>query len=214
MWNVVSTLSDGPEVAVRNFCQSGIDAVMTPDSSTAFRILPQSELLALPLISYAATDAELSDPSFAYFMRTCLSNTQLPVAAVRAIRHYGWRSVGLLLSDDEDAVPFTAGFITEAQAQGVEVEETLTMKRSGEMVLGEVLDFVKRLKLRVLEVDFNDDDALELFQALNSPYSDLVKPLYHMHVAVTSENFRLFILVVGGRLRVAVDARFGDGERV
>ncbi|CAF5127596.1 unnamed protein product, partial [Rotaria sp. Silwood1] len=95
-----------PMIALRETCrsvsESNIVGIVGPElSREAILISPFSKLLGLPVISYSATDPELSDvTTYPNFYRTAPSDTIAASALVKLFNQFNWTSCVIIYQND------------------------------------------------------------------------------------------------------------------
>ncbi|CAF1612015.1 unnamed protein product [Rotaria sp. Silwood1] len=104
-WKEGLTMGD-PMIALRETCrsvsESNIVGIVGPElSREAILISPFSKLLGLPVISYSATDPELSDvTTYPNFYRTAPSDTIAASALVKLFNQFNWTSCVIIYQND------------------------------------------------------------------------------------------------------------------
>jgi len=100
-----------------------IVGVVGPDcSDVAVRLTKLAQYYSLPVISPAATDPSLSDnSSYPLFTRTVTSETQQAEIWISIMKHFSWRTIATLNSDEDDMRATIQTFQSLAVSQGFEV---------------------------------------------------------------------------------------------
>ena len=86
---------------VNNWPSNRIVAVIGPeDSSTALKIVALLNVKKIPLVSFAASSQELTNPMFSNFFRTIPPDTHQARALADLIDHFNWSYIAIVAVDD------------------------------------------------------------------------------------------------------------------
>ncbi|KAM4590237.1 extracellular calcium-sensing receptor-like [Fundulus diaphanus] len=128
-------LMNGEERTFGKNCsgQSSIHAIIgTSESSTTIVLLQISGIFQIPVISHFATCACLSNrKEYPSFFRTIPSDYYQSRALAKLVKHFGWTWVGAVRSDNDYGNNGMATFIEAASQEGICVEYSEAISRTG-----------------------------------------------------------------------------------
>ncbi|XP_035984777.1 extracellular calcium-sensing receptor-like [Fundulus heteroclitus] len=128
-------LMNGEERTFGKNCsgQSSIHAIIgTSESSTTIVMLQISGIFQIPVISHFATCACLSNrKEYPSFFRTIPSDYYQSRALAKLVKHFGWTWVGAVRSDNDYGNNGMATFIEAASQEGICVEYSEAISRTG-----------------------------------------------------------------------------------
>ncbi|XP_037630332.1 extracellular calcium-sensing receptor-like [Sebastes umbrosus] len=131
---VVMGLINGQERTLGQSCsgQSSVHAIIGPsDSSSTIAMLRIAGLFQIPVISYFATCACLSNrKEYPSFFRTIPSDYYQSRALAKLVKHFGWTWVGAVRSDNDYGNNGMETFITAASQEGVCIEYSEVISRT------------------------------------------------------------------------------------
>ncbi|XP_074496724.1 extracellular calcium-sensing receptor-like [Sebastes fasciatus] len=132
--SVVMGLINGQERTLGQSCsgQSSVHAIIGPsDSSSTIVLLRIAGLFQIPVISYFATCACLSNrKEYPSFFRTIPSDYYQSRAMAKLVKHFGWTWVGAVRSDNDYGNNGMETFITAASQEGVCIEYSEVISRT------------------------------------------------------------------------------------
>ncbi|XP_037533751.1 extracellular calcium-sensing receptor-like [Nematolebias whitei] len=133
--HAVMHLINGQGKDLINTCQSQMSVhviIGTSESSSTIAILQISGSFQIPVISHFATCACLSNRNeYPSFFRTIPSDYYQSRALAKLVKHFGWTWVGAVRSDNDYGNNGMATFITAAHQEGVCVEYSEAISRTG-----------------------------------------------------------------------------------
>ncbi|KAM9732815.1 extracellular calcium-sensing receptor-like [Menidia menidia] len=131
----VMGLINGQERTSGKTCtgHSSVHAIIgTSESSTTIGMLQISGIFQIPVISHFATCACLSNrKEYPSFFRTIPSDYYQSRALAQLVKHFGWTWVGAVRSDNDYGNNGMATFISAASQEGVCVEYSEAISRTG-----------------------------------------------------------------------------------
>uniref|UniRef100_A0A3Q3B7Y2 Olfactory receptor C family, h1 n=1 Tax=Kryptolebias marmoratus TaxID=37003 RepID=A0A3Q3B7Y2_KRYMA len=122
------------------------------ESSSTIAMLQISGIFQIPMISHFATCACLSNRNeYPTFFRTIPSDYYQSRALAKLVKHFGWTWVGAVRSDNDYGNNGMATFITAASQEGICVEYSEAISRTGSTEqLERVVRVIQRGTARVL----------------------------------------------------------------
>ncbi|XP_075329395.1 extracellular calcium-sensing receptor-like [Odontesthes bonariensis] len=175
----VMGLINGQERTLGKTCsgQSSVHAIIgTSESSTTIVMLQISGIFQIPVISHFATCACLSKrKEYPSFFRTIPSDYYQSRALAKLVKHFGWTWVGAVRSDNDYGNNGMATFISAASQEGICVEYSEAISRTGSREQVErVVKVIRRGTARVLVafLAYDEMDVL-LEEALRQNLSGL-----------------------------------------
>ncbi|XP_063763167.1 extracellular calcium-sensing receptor-like [Eleginops maclovinus] len=151
----VMDLMNGQETTLGETCssQSSVHAIIgASESSSTIVMLQSSGIFQIPVISHFATCACLSNrKKYPSFFRTIPSDYYQSRALAKLVKHFGWKWVGAVRSDNDYGNNGMATFIKAANQEGVCIEYSEAISRtdaSGQ--IAKVVKMIQRGSARVL----------------------------------------------------------------
>ncbi|XP_041851711.1 extracellular calcium-sensing receptor-like [Melanotaenia boesemani] len=133
--HAVMGLINGDERIMGKTCsgQSSVHAIIgSSESSTTIVMLQIAGIFQIPMISHFATCACLSNrKEYPSFFRTIPSDYYQSRALAKLVKHFGWTWVGAVRSDNDYGNNGMATFISAASQEGVCVEYSEAISRTG-----------------------------------------------------------------------------------
>ena len=129
--------------------------------------------LQLPLVSYASSDAALSNKDlYKYFLRTIPSDNLQAYAVADLISYFEWNYVNVIVNDDVCGDSGYDAFVNGATERGICIENKIEIPGSGVGVdrtlrIKEAVETLHNSKASVVIVFTNEDTVMELFEELN-----------------------------------------------
>ena len=130
------------------------------------------EIIQIPLISYASSDAALSNKDlYEYLLRTVPSDNLQINAMVDLVSYFGWEYVSVIFNDNDYGISASNAFVNSAMERGICIDvkiEILSSKesRTNETVVEAVEALLKSTATGVA-VFTDEDTVLELFEELS-----------------------------------------------
>jgi len=120
----------------------------------------------MPQVSWGSTSPDLSDGSlYPYFLRVCGSDDNQALAWLAIARHYGWKRVATINSQENLHAELTAKFLRAAQAEGIEVavSESFPGSQNNSMTL--IVDGVAAQGVPIVFLAAYTEDAANILTA-------------------------------------------------
>uniref|UniRef100_A0A3Q2CH96 Olfactory receptor C family, h1 n=1 Tax=Cyprinodon variegatus TaxID=28743 RepID=A0A3Q2CH96_CYPVA len=128
----VMGLIDGVENTGGKSCSSVHVIIGASESSSTIAMQQISGIFQIPMISHFATCACLSNrKEYPFFFRTIPSDYYQSRAMAKLVKHFGWTWVGAIRSDNDYGNNGMATFIEAASQEGICVEYSETISRTG-----------------------------------------------------------------------------------
>ena len=130
------------------------------------------EIIQIPLVSYASSDAALSNKDlYEYLLRTIPSDNLQTNAMVDLVSYFGWEYVSVIFTDNDYGESASNAFVNSATERGICIDVKIGIlsskaSRTNETVLEPIKALLKSTATGV--VVFTDEDTvLELFKELS-----------------------------------------------
>ncbi|XP_047248089.1 extracellular calcium-sensing receptor-like [Girardinichthys multiradiatus] len=150
----VMALMNGDELASGNSCsgQSAVHAIIgTSESSSTIILSRTAGPFQIPVISHSATCECLSNrKEYPSFFRTIASDLYQSHALAELVKHFGWKWVGAVNSDNDYGNNGMAIFLSVAQEKGVCVEYSEKINRTEPEKLLKVIEVIKKSTAQVI----------------------------------------------------------------
>lgn len=157
-----------------------VEALQLMENDVVVAIGPQSSGIAhvishvvnelhVPLLSFGATDPNLSPLQYPYFIRTTQSDSFQMYAIADLVEHYEWREVVAIFVDDDygrGGVSVLGDALANKRSK-ISYKAPFTPGAS-ESAIKELLVGVNNLESRVYVVHVNPDTGLQIFSIANS----------------------------------------------
>ncbi|KAM4742060.1 extracellular calcium-sensing receptor-like [Anableps anableps] len=128
----VMGLINGVEKTLSKNCSSIHVIIGASESSSTIAMQQISGVFQIPMISHFATCACLSNrKEYPFFFRTIPSDYYQSRAIAKLVKHFGWTWVGAVRSDNDYGNNGMATFIETASQEGICVEYSETISRTG-----------------------------------------------------------------------------------
>ena len=134
------------------------------------------QIIEIPLISYASTDAALSNKDlYGYLLRTIPSDTLQTNAMVDLVSYFGWEYVSVIFDDNDYGVSASNAFIDTAMENNticIDAKIDIPSPRTNETeTIAEAVNSLLKSKATGVVVFTDEDTILELFKELNKTNS-------------------------------------------
>ncbi|XP_063763181.1 extracellular calcium-sensing receptor-like [Eleginops maclovinus] len=169
----VMGLINGQETTLGETCssQSSVHAIIgASESSSTIVMLQSSGIFQIPVISHFATCACLSNrKEYPSFFRTIPSDYYQSRALAKLVKHFGWKWVGAVRSDNDYGNNGMATFIKAAHQEGVCIEYSEAISSTDQSGnIAKVVRVIQRGSARVLvafvsqgDIDILVEEALK-----------------------------------------------------
>ncbi|XP_035984764.1 extracellular calcium-sensing receptor-like [Fundulus heteroclitus] len=130
--HAVMGLINGEDKTWSKNCSSVHAIIGASESSSTIAMQQISGVFQIPMISHFATCACLSNrKEYPFFFRTIPSDYYQSRALAKLVKHFGWTWVGAVRSDNDYGNNGMATFIEAASKEGICVEYSETISRTG-----------------------------------------------------------------------------------
>ena len=134
------------------------------------------EIIQIPLISYASSDAALSNKGlYEYLLRTIPSDDLQASAMVDLVSYFGWEYVSVIFNDDDYGISASNAFIDGVTEHGICVDVKVDIPLLEESGANEAVEEAIKMLLKStasVVVVFTDNDTISaLFEELYSTNS-------------------------------------------
>jgi hypothetical protein len=172
-YTILQTTGDGNGfAALEHLCQSitestesDVVGIVGPTSSTNTRFLgPFAAHIELPLISYAATNAELDD-TFTYqtFYRTVPSDVLLAEAIVQLFKYFSWTTCTMILEKDDYGYGGLK-ILSEIYHSELSIEERLIFNPRLDKFHADLKQTLEKSRSRIVLVWANQSSSTRIIQ--------------------------------------------------
>lgn len=150
--------------------EDDVVAIIGPQTSTIAHVISHVvDELHVPLISFAATDPDLSALQYPYFVRSTQSDYFQMNAIVEMIEYYGWENVVAIFVDDD----YGRGRISALGDALAKMRATISYKaaiplNAHSSAVNQLLVDINLLESRIYVVHVNPDSGLMIFTIAKS----------------------------------------------
>ena len=146
------------------------------NTSVSYSVATLATYHHIPLISYASSDAVLSNEDFyEYFLRTIPSDNLQTDAMVDLVSFYGWEYVSVIFNDNDYGDSASNAFIDVARQHNICVDAKIDIPPSGakfnKTIVKAAISTLVNSTASVVIVFADNDTVLALFEELNKTNS-------------------------------------------
>ena len=131
------------------------------------------DVIQIPMVSYASSDATLSNKGiYKYLLRTIPSDNLQVNAMIDLVSYFGWEYVNVIFDDNEYGKSGSNAFVDAATERGICVDVKIGILLSevsgANETIVKAISNLRNSKASVVVVFSNEDTVLSLFEELNN----------------------------------------------